>query len=242
MDKLLRIGLVFNYHLAYARGVLRGIKHYAQTRPDWNLVPLDTEGLTPATLRAAGPAGLIALVYTDALTKTLRAWRRPLVNTASVLPDLPFPRVGVDHRQVGRLAFTHLCERGFRHFGFVGHPRHFYSTEREAGFRQALAPAGHPLDCYYERPARSYQHRGRLLVVNERLQSWLRELPKPVGVFACHDVWALQVVEACRLTGLRVPEDLAVVGVDNDDLLCELARPSLSSVVVPAERVGSEAA
>ena len=242
MDRLLPIGLVFDYNLAYFRGVLRGVKQYAQTRPHWILVPLDPEGLTGRVLEAVRPVGLIALVTTSALTETLQALRRPLVNVAGVLADLPFPRVGVDHRQVGELAARHLRERGFRHFAFVGHPHHFYSTEREAGFRQVLAPGGHSLASYYERPARSFRHRGRLLVLNEGLQRWLQALPKPVGVFACHDVFALQVVEACRLTGLRVPDEVAIIGVDNDDLLCELARPSLSSVVVPAERIGYEAA
>jgi LacI family transcriptional regulator len=105
-----------------------------------------------------------------------------------------------------------------------------------------LAAAGHAADHFYERRRRSYRQRGRLLVLDERLRRWLQALAKPVGIFAGHDVWALQVVEACRFAGLRVPEDIAVVGVDNDDLLCELARPSLSSVIVPAERVGYEAA
>jgi LacI family transcriptional regulator len=242
MTQPLHIGLVFDYNLAYPRGVLRGVKQFAQTRPHWILVPLDTDGLTPRALQAMRPAGIIALVVTDTLAGALQSQRRPVVNVASVLADLPFPRVGVDHRQVGRLAATHLRERGFHHFGFVGHPRHFYSREREAGFRQALAPPGPPPACYYERPARSYRRRGRLLVLHPGLQRWLRALPKPVGIFACHDVWGLQVVEACRLAGLRVPDDVAVVGVDNDDLLCELARPSLSSIVVPAERIGYKAA
>ncbi len=236
------IGLVFDYNLAYPRGVLRGVKQFAQTRPHWILVPLDTDGLTVRALQAMQPNGLIALVVSEALAEALRSLRRPLVNVASVLADLPFPRVGVDHRQVGQLAARHLRERGFRHVGFVGHPHHVYSIEREAGFRQALAPEGHSLACYYERPARSYRRRGRLLVLNKGLQRWLRALPNPVGVFACHDVWGLQVVEACRLTGLRVPDEVAVIGVDNDDLLCELARPSLSSIIVPAERIGYEAA
>jgi LacI family transcriptional regulator len=242
MTPFVRVGLVSNYHLAYARGVLRGITRWAQARPRWVLVPLDTEKLTAAALRAAGADAAIALVFNESLAKTFRVWPRPLVNVASVLPGLTFPRVVVDHRQVGRLAAAHLRERGFRHFGFVGHPRHQYSTEREAGFREALGPAGGPVACYYEWPARSYQQRGRLLALDARLLRWLRELPKPAAVFACHDVWALQVIEACRLGGLRVPEDVAVLGVDNDDLICELARPSLSSVVVPAERVGYEAA
>jgi LacI family transcriptional regulator len=242
MKPPLHIGLVFDHNLAYSRGVLRGIKQFAQTRPHWILMPLDTEGLTVRVLKTMQPAGLMALVSTRALAKTLQSSRRPLVNVGGVLSDLTFPQVIVNHQEVGALAARHLRERGFHHFGFVGHPHHFYSTQRETGFRQALDPARHSLARYHERPTRSFRQRGRLLALNEGLHRWLRGLPKPVGVFACHDVWALQVVEACRLTGLRVPDDVAVVGVDNDDLLCELARPSLSSVVVPAERIGYEAA
>jgi LacI family transcriptional regulator len=242
MKHTVRIGLVFNYNLAYARGVLRGIKHYAQRQPHWVLVPLDAEALTLPALRVLRPTGLIAHVFSEALAETLRALRRPVVNTSAVLADLAFPRVGVDHVAVGRLAAEHLRESGLRHFGFVGHPRHFYATQREVGFRQGLGSWGGSLACYYERPARSYPQRGQLLALDEGLQRWLRTLPTPVGVFACHDVWGLQVVEACRLAGLRVPEDVAIVGVDNDDLLCELARPPLSSVAVPAERIGAEAA
>lgn len=126
--------------------------------------------------------------------------------------------------------------------GFIGHPRHLYSTQREAGFRQGLSPHGQPPSCFYERPSVTYRQRGHMLAVQEGLQRWVQSLPKPVGIFACHDVWGLQVVEACRLAELRVPEDVAIIGVDNDDLLCELARPSLSSVAVPAERIGYEAA
>jgi LacI family transcriptional regulator len=242
MTPPLHIALVFDYHLAYSRGVLRGIKQFAQARPHWILVPLDPEGLTVRALRAMQPSGLIALVATATLLETLQALQRSVVNVGAVLPDVPFPRVGVDHHQVGAAAARHLGERGFRHFGFVGHPLHLYSTLREAGYRQQLGRRPHTLACYHEHPARSYRRRGRLLVLNEGLQRWLRALPKPAAVFACHDVWALQVVEACRLTGLRVPDEVAVLGVDNDDLLCELARPSLSSVVVPAERIGYEAA
>jgi LacI family transcriptional regulator len=206
------------------------------------LVPLDTERVTPELLAAAQPRGLIASVLTEGLSKLLQGLRQPLVNVASVVPGLPFPQVRVDHRLVGQAAAEHLRNCGLQHFAFVGNAHHLYSTEREAGFRDALTAVGHAADHFYERHARSYRQRGRLLVVDERLRRWLQALPKPVGIFAGHDVWALQVVEACRLAGLRVPEDVAVVGADNDDLLCELARPSLSSVIVPAERVGYEAA
>jgi LacI family transcriptional regulator len=242
MDGLLRIALLLNYNLGYCRGILRGIEQYAQTRPPWLLVPLDTDGLTAAELRVAAPAGLIAYVSSNGLAETLRALRRPLVNVAAVLPDLPFPRVSVDNGRIGALAANHFMEHGLRHFGFVGPPHHLYATLRENGFRQALSAQGYPLACSYEHPAHSYRVPARLFGLDEGFQRWLRSLPKPLGLFACDDVWGLQAVEACRLTELRVPEDVAVVGVDNDDVLCDLAHPSLSSVLVPAEKVGYEAA
>jgi LacI family transcriptional regulator len=185
---------------------------------------------------------VIAHVYSRGLAGLLRKFSGPVVNVASVVPDLPFPRVSVNHELVGRLAYEHLHERGLEQFGFVGHSRHVYSLEREAGFRRAIVDRGQSLSCYYERAALSYQHRGRLLALDKGFQHWLRTLPKPVGIFACHDVFALQVTEACRLNDVRVPEEVAILGVDNDDLLCEIAQPSLSSVVVPAVQVGYEAA
>ena len=105
-----------------------------------------------------------------------------------------------------------------------------------------LAAAGYALQSFHERPAPAYRHRGRLFHLNQVFQLWLRQLPKPVGVFAANDLWGLPVVEACRIAGLSVPDDVAVLGADNDELRCELARPSLSSIVSPAERVGYEAA
>jgi len=234
------IGLVFDYNLDYPRRVLRGIKQFAQARPHWVLAHLDAERVTASMLESVRPAGVIAVVRNYTTARLLESLRRRVVNVASALHDLPFACVRVDHRQVGALAGSHLRDRGFRHFGFVGHPHHFYSSEREAGFRQSLA-SNHSLACFHEHPATSFRYRGHLLFLKANFQRWLRGLPKPVGVFACHDIFALQVVEACRLLGLRVPDDVAVVGVDNDDLLCEMARPSLSSIILPAERVGFEA-
>src|SRR5262245_20545233 len=179
------IGLVFDYSLSYARGVLRGVKAFAQTRPHWILVPLGSDGLNQRALRAMRPAGLVALVVNERLAGVLRNVRRPLVNVASVLPGLSFPQVRVDHREIGRLAARHLRDRAFRNFGFVGHPHHFYSTEREAGFRQALTRERRFVAYYHEHPARSYRQRARLMVLSPELQNWLRALPKPAGVFAC---------------------------------------------------------
>jgi LacI family transcriptional regulator len=242
MSDPLPIGLVFHYSLSYPRGVLRGIRQFVQTRPHWVLMHFDTDRLRERELKIMQPAGMIALVVNDHLAHVLESVRGPVVNIATVLADLPFPRVSTDHGQVAILAAAHLRERGFRHFGFVGHSQHVYSLEREAAFQRGLAQHGHSLAIYHEQPVPTYPNRGRHLVMNRGFRRWLRQLPKPVGLFACNDLWGLPILEACRLEGLSVPDEVAVVSVDNDELRCELARPSLSSIAVSSERVGYEAA
>jgi LacI family transcriptional regulator len=237
-----RIGLVFSYSLDFCRGVLRGIKAFAEARPHWILMPVAPEPRAIETLRQLRPSGLIGHVFEQALADKLATFRRPLVNVSSVLPDLPFPRVGSDDHSIGQLGAAHLLDRGFRHFGFVGHPHHAYSVRREAGFRQTIEPTGYTLDYYYDHDERPFDPMGRLWALDKALQRWVRSLPKPAGIFAPNDLWGVQLTEVCRQAELRVPEDVAIVGVDNDDLLCELARPSLSSVALPVERIGYEAA
>ncbi len=242
MPAPLPIGLVFDTHLGKQRSVLRGIMQYAQTRPRWTLALEHAAGLTPQGLAAMQPAGLIAYVGTRKLARVLESCRRPVVNVSSLLPRSPFPRVMADHRRIGRLAFEHLRDCGLQHFGFAGHSGNLYSSEREAGFRTALAETPGSYSRFLQPSSTSFLRQARRLVVNPGLQDWLQGLPKPVGVFAGHDIWGVPVVEACRRGGLHVPDEVAVIGVDNDDLLCQLARPSLSSVVVADERIGFEAA
>jgi LacI family transcriptional regulator len=261
---------VFDTSLGKQRSVLRGIMHYAQSRPCWTFVLNDAAGLVRHTRDTMRPEGLIAYVGTQKLADELQRRRQPVVNVSSLLPRAPFPRVMADHRRIGRMAFDHLRDCGLTHFGFLGHAGHLYSTEREAGFREGLTRQGDNDDSVdgpsyisskrqrgdgseplgvrmtYHRhlipSSTSFLRQARRLAVNSGLIDWLGSLPKPVGVFASHDIWGVPVVEACRRGGLRVPDEVAVIGVDNDDLLCQLARPSLSSVVVADERIGYEAA
>jgi LacI family transcriptional regulator len=238
----LRIALVLSYSQGYCRGVLRGVKAYAQSKQDWIFTPVEPAAAEIERLRAWKPAGIIAHVFNDALAEGLAALGRPLVNVCGVIHDLPFPRVGCDDAMVGRLAAEHLLERGFRNFGFAGQPSHAYSNRREEGFRRLIEAAGCTLSCHHERKPTPFEPRGRLWALETDVRRWVAALPKPVGVFVPNDLWGLQLTEVCRQERLQVPEDVALVGVDNDDLLCELARPALSSVVVPAERIGCEAA
>lgn len=240
MKNQLQIGLMLTHNFAYYRGVLSGIRKFAETRPEWLFRLFGLEHLK--ALRRLRPAAVIASVNSVSLAKSLSSWRRPIVNVSAVFPGLPFARVGVDNSEIGRLAAAHFLERGLRHFGFVGPAGFLFSTEREAAFRLALNAAGHALICYHGHKSRPSDPLGRCWDLDRGIHRWLRALPKPVGVFVPNDLWGVHVTEACRQIDLRVPEQVALLGVDNDGLFCELSRPPLSSIQVPAEQIGMEAA
>jgi LacI family transcriptional regulator len=154
-------------------------------------------------------------------------------------PLAEFPELSSDAGEVARLATEHLLERHFRHFAYVGLDERGWSHRREVTFRARVNEAGFPVHVYPQ-PSRPQQRDWE----NERelIADWLRRLPTPLGLFACNDDRGRQVLEACRLSNLRVPGDVAVLGVDNDEVFCDLADPPLSSVALNAEKGGYRAA
>ncbi|MBA4065378.1 MAG: XylR family transcriptional regulator [Isosphaera sp.] len=172
--------------------------------------------------------GAIARVENRRVAAALRGFGRPVVDVsaARLLPAVPW--VETDDAAIARAAADHLRGRGFRHFGYCGDGRFNWSRWRRAAFREYLAASG--LGCS-DAPDRA-----------DALAGWVRGLPKPAGVFACYDIRGREVLDACRRAGVRVPDEVAVVGVDDDELLCELSDPPLSSVVPDAARAGWVAA
>lgn len=242
MQRAIHIGLVFSYSFAFYRRVVHGIRVFAETRPRWLFTSVYPEEQPLRTVGALKPDGLIAAVNTVALAQALASWRRPFVNVSAILPEPPLPRVGEDNLAIGRLAAEHFLERGLCHFGFVGPPDWLYSREREQGFRRAIEAAGYRVASYHDPACGPFDPSARHRPLDRRMRRWLFGLPKPVGLFATDDLWGLQLTEACRQTDLRIPEDVALLGAEDDDLHCDLARPRLSSVCVPAEQIGWEAA
>jgi len=241
-SRRIRIGLVFDRSLDYCRGVLRGIKRFAAARPRWTFAVIAPEAQELENLARLRPAGLIAHVFSNHLAAVLKGWRKPIINVSGVLPRLRIPTVRPDDAAIGRVVAHHFLERGFQHFAFVGNPTFAYSVKQEAAFCQAVKSAGYDAARCYDRSERSFHPHGRLWAFDAHVRSWLQSLPTPIGIFASNDLWGVQLTEACHEVALRVPEDVAVVGVDNDSLMCELSRPSLSSVAIPSEQVGYEAA
>ncbi len=224
---------------AYARGLLQGVIHYVREHPAWSFHLMEQgRGDDPtAWLKGWKGDGILARIETPRIAQAVTRAKVPCVDLSAgrLLPSLPW--VETDDAAIAAMAAGHLLERGFKHFAFCGDSRFNWSLWREHHFAQRVRDAGH--DC------RIYSLKGRtgdLASERRKLVTWLRALPKPVGILACYDLRGREVLEACRQTGLAVPDEVAVLGVDNDELLCELATPPLSSVIPNTRRAGYEAA
>ena len=237
----IRVGLVFGYSLSYYREIVRGVRAFAESRPRWAFTPIAPDPDAVESIRPLDLDGLIAHIFTRELAEAILRLRKPAVNVSGVLPELKIPRVVADHEQAGRLAAEHFLDRGLRSFGFFGYTDHAFSKGREAGFRREIERAGFPVSSYLSEDPLHPEPSG-LWRWDDNLQGWLVGLPRPVGILSSHDIQGVQLAEVCHRAGLRVPDDVALLGVDDDDLLCPLARPPLSSVALPGARIGFEAA
>lgn len=242
MERLVRIGLLVNHCHAFYRDILQGIRAYADLHPKWAFMPLREESGKLKWYGSEPPRGIVASIDTAPLAKAVRNWHRPLVNVASVLQDLPWPRVAPDCEQIARMAADHLQARGLRNFGFVGHPDHLYSLEREAAFRATLKAAGAEVSCFHARRDHPYDPHAEIRSLDRRIEAWLSDLPKPAGIMVPTDFWGLELTEACRQLAVLIPDEVAIIGVSNDDLYTEFSRPPLTSVALPTKKIGYEAA
>jgi len=154
--------------------------------------------------------------------------------------DCGLPRVMVDQHAVGRLAAEHLLNLGLRRLAFYGLHGPWYSRERYGGFLERSREAGVPCEVLETPP--NLSHRATLQQRRDPVNRWLKTLQLPVGILAVHDYRARVLADQCMLLGLRVPHDVAILGVDNDLTACEFSNLSLSSVSTSAWQIGIEAA
>lgn len=247
MSGIPHVVLLIETARGYGRDLLRGIVRYARLHGPWafHITPGDFKQAVPRITQWGG-TGIIARIETPEIGRALLATRLPLIALDLSEPQRTPPsplaavsEVSSDSRRAAQLAAEHLLDRGFRHYAFVGIAGRVWSSRREQGFCERIRAAGFEPHLYA-----APQRRREWEATQEQawLAAWLRRLPKPVGVMACNDDRGRQLLEACREAGVQVPEEAAVVGVDNDELLCELADPPLSSVALNTERAGYEAA
>lgn len=241
-DIVRRVALVVGQDVTFCRNVIRGVRAYAIDKPHWLFRngPPD-----PATVRACRkwrPDGVIAHLGAWPLARQILRLGKPVVDIACMLPKVGVPVVDVDHTAVGRLAAEYLLNRGFRHFGFYGSREAYYSRLREQSFSERLAEAGCQASACYGEYLPDMPGARRWQGQDQRVQRWLRELPKPAAILASNDIPARYLADQCRQLGLRVPDEVALLGVDDDEFECTLCSPPLSSVAIPSEKIGWEAA
>lgn len=237
-----RVALLIETSNAYARGLLEGVTVYLREHRPWSIY-ISEHGRgdsVPHWLQGWKGDGILARIENRRIARAVAERKLPTVDlsAARLLHDVPW--VETDDAAIARLAFEHLSDRGFRHLGFCGLRDYKWSAWRCDHFRKLAAAAG--CDCSIHIGRAALRRAADESADQVDLSKWLGGLPKPVGVFACFDIRGRQVLDACRTAGLRVPDEVAVVGVDNDTVLCELSDPPLSSVAPDTSRTGYVAA
>lgn len=224
----------------YGREVLWGVGDFVRSHEGWNLYVEPGRAGRPYHLEGWKGDGLIVQAYGGRLVEAVRATGVPTVSVSVAQTDWADAHVVMDDAAIGRQAAEHLLEHGHRHFAFSGQTYSTHSDVRGQAFADAVEDEGFDVESVM-----SHHGQDTLLAWQEEtrtLADWLEALPRPVAILAANDLYGLYVLAACHARGLRVPEDLAVVGVANDKLVCELAQPPLSSVDPNGRRIGYLAA
>lgn len=239
-----KVVLLINPSRAHTRGLLKGIAKYSRLKGLWRFYrPLEyrerkgVQRLLPA-LKAIQPNGILMrepperdqIIKMSIPTVCFPYTTEKIANAANVITD---------HVSVGEMAAKHLLRRGLRQFAYCGFDDWWWSRLRGDGFRKTLAQAGCQISVYRLPREKSKRSWDKELPI---IADWLVKLPRPMGLMACNDDRGELVIEACKMAGLRVPEEVAVVGVDNDEFICDLSSPPLSSIVLSVEKAGYEAA
>lgn len=242
MKKRSNVALLVETSVVYGREILDGISTYAKAHGNWSIYLDEREVLSrpPEWLFNWGGDGVISRWTTPKLVEVFQELKLPVVDLNDRYGYLGIPRIGSDMRAIGAMAAEHLLERGFSNIAFCGFAGRVWSAERLAGVVDAVRGRGR--FCGALESAIEDLQKFEWQEERGRIAAWLKDLPRPLGVVAGNDVRAYHVLDACRAAGLIVPEEVAVVGVDNSRTFCELSTPSLSTVVPNARRIGMEAA
>jgi len=234
-----RVALLVETSLASGRDILRGVARYMREHSRWGIFhePRSLEDKAPSWLKNWKGNGIIARIQNKEMADAVRNCGIPVVDVLGTVAANGIPLVHVDDREVAHAGARHLLERGFRHFAYMGIKGENWSDLRRDYFQTYLAQAGHRCHLYeLERKVTVWERQ------ENRLSKWIGQLPKPLGIMVCSDQRGIDVIEAAQRAGVAIPDDVAVIGVDNDDPLCEVSSPPLSSINAGHSRVGYEAA
>ena len=222
-------------------GLYRGVARFAREH-NWHLT---TDMLYAMTIPCGWKGdGIISHVgYWKELADFIRNAPGPRVELTHVRRDLGIPCVEGDNHAIGALAARHFLSRGYRNYAWFPFTNDLINEERREGFARVVADAGFPLTVLPPlHELKNFQWRGNWTMNLARIAAAISALPKPAAIFCYNDCAAANILSACQQLGLPVPEQVAVVGVDNDELLCESVTVPLTSVIHDLEGVGYQGA
>ena len=239
---MLRLLIISDFTEAFPSKLLKGIINYSAKKEQWTICRM--------------PPGYKKMIGIPGVVKWAKEWGADAVigqfeqddevdlfaknGIVAVAQDFKqrfsqIPNITADYIGTGRMAARYYIDRGFKNFGFFGFNHVCWSDERYEGFKREVEAAGHGNTLF----AYNMQDIDHLWYYErEKLSTWLRSLPKPIGIMACDDNQGNNLVEACHSLGIKIPSELSVMGVDNDELLCTLGSTPLSSIQVDIEDGG----
>lgn len=222
---------------SYGHGITRGVAKFAKQCKNWRLYgygwmfrPLDA-------IEHWQGKGIIARVESRADADRLAALNIPVVDVAGAYIHSGFYQVNNDDYCTGKKAGEYLLSCGFSRFAFCGVPSVGWSEKRKAGFLETIGNRSEQVPIFEESLPWWEQ-----LENSEHLGEWVKSLHYPIGIFACNDTAGLKITEICKSLHMNIPDAIAILGVDNEDILCEMAAPSLSSIMLDCETIGYQAA
>lgn len=235
MKRFLHIGVQVERSRAHGRTLLEGLAEYAREQYDWRLTLLEPEQLTDAATLAQYD-GFIARVMDDASAKALLATGKPVIDVYGRMEHNPFTTLRLDDEAISAMAAAFYADRLYHSFASCGFPGLRFSDARDAAFAAEAAKRDIPCRIF------DGKTRGQIKDTFFReeqtgqvpdataLGQWLKTLPRPTAVFCCNDIRAFQLMKVCEAMEIRVPQDIAVLGVDNDTLLCTFTASPISSI------------
>lgn len=241
MRKDKRVLFLGNLMIAYNRDVLRGVAKCAATRPEIRVFfpdsfeSADIPGLLQGDVQGVIVAGCPP---TWRVPVTIAQRGIPAVDVSAELKPSSVPRLVTDDAMVGRMAADYFIDRGFKRLVYYGLSQHYSSDVRQEGFCQQASKHGIAARCFQKESAEAEDRAG---IFPGTAARWLKDLPKPTAIFAADDHIGAYLAEACQHLKIRIPEDVALLGVDNDDLYGQLRMPHLSSILQNTQEIGLRA-
>lgn len=243
---MIRLILLTDFTEAFAHNLLRGILEYSKGREPWVVCRMppsykQANGI-PGVLEWAKKWEVDAIIAQFDDTDEVELFRQNGI--IALAQDFKsrfsvIPNITSRYKQTGQMAADFFLQKGFRNFAFYGYKDVVWFEERCMGFRDRIVEKGFG-DCFFEYQKQSLEN--LWYYESEPVANWIKSLPRPVALMACDDTQGNKIMELCRVLGIKIPEEVAVLGVDNDEIICGLSDPPLSSVNLNIVKGGYEAA